>query len=194
MERLTVRNTPATKAHAGKRSIGGMRYALVAAVLVGCAYKPGSFAGGAKQFSGQRTTVGCLDLAIARRPELASSAVLEYQFGNRCDRAEVVDLAYVHVVGRTADGAEHRLAPYDPNGELLALELGGRLAGAEAISYPHALPLEQICVDAASVAQQQPERWVCFARVDQSGEPYLGQGEQGQVAADSAGATPEATP
>ena len=41
-----------------------MRIALLACALIGCAYKPGSFASGQKAFPGQRITMGCLDVAV----------------------------------------------------------------------------------------------------------------------------------
>src|SRR5687767_9430180 len=105
-------------------------------VIAACAYKPGSFQRPAQEFVGQRTTVGCLDIAVDRRTDMGSAAVLGYTFGNRCDRPTVIDLAWVNVVGRTATGAEVTLVPYDPNGELAVLRLDGRQAGSEAISYP----------------------------------------------------------
>src|SRR5690606_3122588 len=109
-----------------------------------------------------QVTVGCLDLAIERQPDHGSSAVLGYTFGNRCDRPATVDLAWVHVIGLTAEGAEIALTPYDPAGELRALKIDGRLVGREAIAYPAPAPLGQVCVDVASIAQHKPARWLCF--------------------------------
>jgi len=143
--------------------------AFVAAALAGiaaCAYKPGSYAATGREFGGQRVTVGCLDLAIERRPDHGSSAVLGYTFGNRCDRPAVVDLAWVNVIGRTSDGAEIALTPYDPKSELRVLQIDGRLVGHEAIAYPAPESLGQVCVDVASIAQQAPAQWLCFGNHD----------------------------
>ncbi|MBS1118707.1 MAG: hypothetical protein H6Q90_935 [Deltaproteobacteria bacterium] len=149
-------------------SIGGL-----AGALGGCfAYEPGSFAHQRNAFSGTRTTVGCLDLAIDRRVDMGTSAVLGYQFGNRCDKPANVDLAYVNVIGRTGDGVEHKLVPYDPQSVLMAMKVDGRYAGGEALAYPSDEPLVEVCVDAASIAQRTPERWVCFARIDRDGAPF----------------------
>jgi hypothetical protein len=152
-----------------------MRWSVLLAVpLAGCAYQPGSFAHQQQAFPGTRTTVGCLDVAIDRRADLGKSAVLGYRFGNRCDRPATVDLAYVNVVGRTGDGVEHKLVPYDPEGQLMAMKVDGRFAGGEALAYPSDEPLVQICVDAASLAQRTPEQWLCFGRIDREGAPFTG--------------------
>ena len=134
----------------------------IALAVAACAYKPGSYQSPSREFVGQRTSVGCLDLAIDRRTDIGSSAVLGYTFGNRCDRPAVIDLAWVNVIGRTAAGAEITLVPYDPKGELQVLRLDGRQVGAEAISYPAPESLGQLCVDVASLAQTRPAQWLCF--------------------------------
>ncbi len=155
---------------------------IVLASLAGCAYKPGTFAHANRVFPGTRATIGCLDIAIDRRVDMGKSAVLEYHFGNRCDKPAMVDLAYVHVIGRTDDGAEHELAPYDPERALMAMPVDGRYAGGEALAYPSDQPLIQVCVDAASVAQRTPARWLCFARIDRDGAPFTDAAEQEPVA------------
>lgn len=137
-------------------------FVVVAAMIAACAYRPGSYTAPAREFAGQRTSVGCLDLAVDRRADLGSSAVIGYTFGNRCDRPAVVDLAWVQVIGRTADGAEIALAPFDPKGELRPLKLDGRTTGTEAIAYPAPAALGQVCIDVASIAQTQPASWMCF--------------------------------
>lgn len=141
-----------------------MRAAVLSVALTACAYRPGSFSTFASTFPGQRTTVGCLDIAIERRPDLPSGAVVGYQFANRCDHPAVVDLAHVAVVGKTIDGAEVDLAPYDPERELEPLHIDGRMIGREAIAYSSEVALAEVCVDAASVAQDQRAQWLCFAR------------------------------
>ena len=141
-----------------------MRIVLACVLAAGCTYKPGSFTFVQQQFPGTRTVVGCLDISVERRKDLATNAaVLEYQFGNRCERPALVDLVNVNVIGRTPDGAEHHLTPFDPAGELRALEIDGAFAGGEAIAYPSDLQLVQVCVDAASLAHGRSERWLCFA-------------------------------
>ncbi len=111
---------------------------------------------------GQRASVGCLDIAVDRRTDTGSSAVLGYTFGNRCEHSTVIDLAWVNVIGRTANGAEVTLVPYDPKGELSIVKLDGRQMGAEQITYSAPESLGQLCVDVASLAQQKPAQWLCF--------------------------------
>ena len=79
-----------------------MRYSIAILVLGGCAYQPGSFAHVARDFHGQRATVGCLDVAVERRTDVAVGPVLAYQFANRCDHAATIDLGAAVVVGRSA--------------------------------------------------------------------------------------------
>ena len=142
-----------------------LRMAVLTSALAGCAYQPGSFsyAGPKPAPDGERVTVGCLDLAISRRLDYDASAVIEYWFGNRCNRTIEVDLQRVAVVGRFGDGREVELSPYDPQGELRTRRLSGRLTGREAIAYrtPRG-SAAQVCVDAASIVRADPARWVCF--------------------------------
>ena len=140
-----------------------MRAAVLSVALTACAYGPGSFHHFGHEFSGQRTTVGCLDLAVERRPDLTSGGtVLAYDFGNRCDHPAVVDLATVAVVGRTVAGDEVKLSPFDPEHELKVLSLDGRAAGQEAIAYPSNIALAEVCVDASSISHQGGPAWLCF--------------------------------
>jgi hypothetical protein len=143
---------------------GAMRTAVLSVALAGCAYRPGTFSTplGATTFPGQRATVGCLDIAVERRTDLTWGAVVGYQFANRCDRPAPVDLAHAVVVGRTVDGVEVDLAPYDPDHELAALDLDGRTIGREAIAYASEVALAEVCVDAASVARGEQAQWLCF--------------------------------
>lgn len=154
----------------GLACLARMRHAAIvvgiALAIAACAYKPGSYQHPTREFVGQRTSVGCLDIAIDRRTDMGSSAVLGYTFGNRCDRPAVIDLAWVNVIGRTATGAEVALVPYDPKGELQVLRLDARQAGSEAISYPAPEALGQLCVDVASLAQTRPAQWLCFGNPD----------------------------
>lgn len=136
-----------------------------ALVVVGCAYKPGSFAQYGEGFTGERVTVGCLDVAVERRLDHGEWPVLEYKFGNRCDRAATVDLAFTSVLGRTAEGAEIALAPYDPKAEISVQRIDARMAGGEVIAYPTDIRLGQVCVDVASIAREKPARWVCMGNL-----------------------------
>ena len=81
---------------------------IVALGLAACAtYSPGSFAARGESFTGELTTVGCLDLAVAgTRDAVAPGPIVDFQFGNRCDHAVHVDLAAVRATGRTTSGEE----------------------------------------------------------------------------------------
>jgi hypothetical protein len=146
-----------------RRLLGcGRMRAAVLVIVAACAYRPGSFARYGQRFDGEPVTVGCLDLAIERRADLTNAPVLGYQFGNRCARSAVVDLASAHVVGRTGDGRELALAPYDPKHEIRALRVDGRWTGNEALAYPSDVAIAQVCVDAASIAHEPTARWICL--------------------------------
>ena len=147
------------------------RAVLISAIsaLAGCTgYQPGSFmtgfGGGGTTFEGERATAGCLDVAIVRRPDHDDSAVLQYRFGNRCNRPIEVDLQHVAVVGRFDDGREEVLQAYDPSQELGPKQLGGRFSGREALAYPTPGVAVQVCADAASIVHAQPAQWLCFSR------------------------------
>jgi hypothetical protein len=162
------------------------------AALAGCAaYQPNSFSDGPRPvdaFAGQHATVGCLDVAVARRPDYGPSAVLQYQFGNRCNRAVTVDLQRLTVVGRHADGSETTLAPYDPEQELHPALLAGRLSGREALAYPSQRAVSQICVDVSTIVSgaARPPQWLCFATQAEEDD----EADSGVAAA----TTPEVTP
>lgn len=141
-----------------------MRAALVVIVVAGCAYKPGSFTHRQLDFSGQRTTVGCIDLAVERRPDLSSGgSVLAYQFGNRCDYPATIDLANARVIAQLEDGQRVDMYPWDPEDEIRELRLDGRVSGAEALAYPANSRIDQICVDVASIVHETEARWLCFS-------------------------------
>ena len=141
-----------------------MRAVLLVTFVAGCAYKPGSFTHRQQDFPGQRTTVGCIDLAVDRRPDLSSGGtVLAYQFGNRCDHPATIDLANARVIAQLDDGQRVDVHPWDPEGEIREVRLDGRLSGAEALAYPANSRIDQICVDAASIAHEREARWLCFS-------------------------------
>jgi hypothetical protein len=130
--------------------------------LAGCAYHAGSLA---TTEPGQPITIGCLDLAIDRRPDLPDgTTVVAYAFGNRCDGPALVDLASVVVVGRTGDGRAIALVPHDPRDQIEALYVDGRATGREAIAYvgQEGEPMQEVCIDAASITRSAPAAWVCF--------------------------------
>jgi hypothetical protein len=151
-------------------------------LMVGCgSYHPGSFKSWQKtKFVGQRATIGCVDIAVERRPDRDDQAVLAYKFGNGCDEKRTIDLANVRVVGRDADGAEVDLRPWDPTLEVRPLALDARLVGGEVLAYSSERPLEQVCVDVASLVRATPARWMCFAR-----EPEPPKVDPGNTAAPS---------
>jgi len=141
-----------------------MRCAVLALLLTGCAYKPGAYEYAREPFAGQRVTVGCLDLAIVRRPDTPDGAVVEYQFGNRCDHASPVTLPIV-ATGRTPGGQERKLLAFDPNGEIVPLHIDGRSFGKETIEYraDDDYGVTQICVDVAAIVKQTPAQSICLA-------------------------------
>jgi hypothetical protein len=143
-----------------------MRVVIVgaAAALTACAYHPGSFRDPGKNFQGERATVGCLDFAVDRRGDYEESAVFEYSFGNRCNQVATLDLASLAVWATAASGEQFRLYPYDPNSEVSALPLEGRLFGHEVIAYPLPQPATRVCVDVSTISppHQEPSQWMCF--------------------------------
>jgi hypothetical protein len=142
-----------------------MRIALVVCALVGCAYQPGSFSHAPADVAGERATVGCVDLSIERRDDLAIGPVLAFQFANRCDHAAVIDLGGAAVIGRNPQGTDVTLRPYDPHEELHPVALDGRSTGSEALAYPADRAMPQVCVDAATLVHEGAPRWLCFGSV-----------------------------
>ncbi|HEY5944336.1 MAG TPA: hypothetical protein VIV40_02545 [Kofleriaceae bacterium] len=141
-----------------------MRAAVLSVALTACAYSPGSFSHFRQDFPGQRTTVGCIDLAVERRPDLTGGGtVLAYEFGNRCDHPATIDFATVKVLARTYNGKDLTLAAFDPDWQIRPLQIDGRTTGAEAIAYPADERLAEVCVDVASLTHAAPARWLCFA-------------------------------
>ena len=146
-----------------------MRTALVFVLLLGCSYSPDSFDYPGRWFPGQRVTVGCLDISVHRRPDLdvvkygTDAVVLDYNFGNRCDKPVVVDLVRIPVIARTVDGDEVTLTPFDPNLEMIATTMDARAAGGEAIAYPFTEPVAQVCANVAAIGGYAEARWLCFS-------------------------------
>jgi hypothetical protein len=141
-----------------------MRAVVLSVALAACAYSPGSFSHLRQNFPGQRTTVGCIDVSVERRPDLTSGgAVLAYEFGNRCDRPAPIDFTQAKVLARTYDGEDLTLEPWDPEYQIVPLAIDGRSAGAEAIAYLSDKRLAEVCVDVAGLTHQAPATWLCFA-------------------------------
>jgi len=146
-----------------------MRSIPALTVLTACAsYAPGSFTSGRSPFAGHRVTTGCLDVAVkVVRENPGDSPVITYHFGNRCNHAQLVDLGAVVVTGRTTDGTEVALTPFDPGGEIEPLPLDGRLVGRENIEYqtsPSGADLASLCVAAGAITGPgaPPMPPVCF--------------------------------
>lgn len=142
---------------------------LVALGLTACAtYSPGSFAARGESFTGELTTVGCLDLAVAgTRDSVAPGPVVDFQFGNRCDHAVHVDLAAVRAVGRTASGDEVALVAYDPYGEITRQKLEARGFGRERLEYRSArdfgTDITLVCVDVGAITEGGAAAQLCVA-------------------------------
>ncbi len=137
-------------------------------LATGCmTYRPGAFAHGLTVFTGEKATMGCLDVAVERRDDHDKSAVLAYKFGNRCEQPQTVDLGSLRVIGRDAAGGEHALRPFDPRYQIRPMALDVGLSGGEAIAYiadDHVgVELVQVCVDAGGLVAGH-SRWMCFAK------------------------------
>jgi hypothetical protein len=139
-------------------------WAMTVVAITGCAYQPSSFAFQGESFTGDRVRIGCLDLAIVRRPDVDGAAVMAYQFGNRCREPAMIDLGRLRVTGQTVSGDKRDLVAFDPKSEIQPLQLDGRWAGREAIAYPSSEPLARVCVDLASFAPAPASTWRCFDR------------------------------
>ncbi len=148
------------------------------AVCAACGYQPGSFAGqpAAGALAGARATVGCLDVAVAGRWSRAGAIgqAVVIDFGNRCDRAVVVNFTTLRAFGRDAGGREQPLAVYDPRREIRPLSLEARSAGREVLELRRAAPagataarVRSACVDVGRLAGDAgatAPRWLCVAR------------------------------
>jgi hypothetical protein len=139
-----------------------MRLVAVCA-LAGCGYKPGSYASMNHRFAGQRVTVGCLDLAIARHADTPDGVVVVYEFGNRCDRPSPVEIPTT-ITGKTPGGKERALFAFDPNAEIRPLSIDGKSFGSETIEYraDDDYGSVDICLDAAAIAHQTPPNTMCL--------------------------------
>ena len=81
-----------------------MRAAVLSVALTACAYSPGSFSHFQQDFPGQRTTVGCIDLSVERRPDLTSGGtVLAYEFCSETMRTPAQVLGHLQGAGLGSD-------------------------------------------------------------------------------------------
>ncbi len=142
-----------------------MRLVGVLLLLAACGYRGGTFRDPMGSFGDTQRTIGCLDVGVQVHHDVhATGPVLAYAFGNRCDHAARVDLGAVVVTGRTDDGDEIALVPFDPDAELRPAAIDGRRTGREAIEYwggnGH---VRMICADLARVdGTERDAQVVCF--------------------------------
>jgi hypothetical protein len=141
------------------------RFLIGSLLLASCAYKPNSFQAANMPFRGFYLSVDCLDLGIAHRKR-SDSDVIAYEFGNRCDKPVVVDLAAARVIGQTQDGEEVALYAFDPLREIRSMRIDARASGRESVEYPSNGKLERVCVDAAAIVHATQARWICFNQRD----------------------------
>jgi hypothetical protein len=149
------------------------RLAVVALGVCACGYQPGSFrAPGEREFGRARATVGCLDVAIAGRwGQAAIAPAIEFDFGNRCDRAVTVDFAALRAVGRDDRGRAQALIIHDPRREIRPLGLEARTAGREVLELRPGTAVGGIrsaCVDVARIVAAAAPRWLCVTRLRES--------------------------
>lgn len=148
-------------------SITALVGSVAAVGLLGCAtYSPGSFAARGESFTGQLTTIGCLDLAVAGSSDaVAPGPIVEYQFGNRCDHAIHVDLGAVRALGRTSSGEQVALVPYDPYSELSRQKLEARGFGRERLEYRTArdfgTDVMEVCVEVGAITENGHASELC---------------------------------
>jgi hypothetical protein len=148
--------------------------ALGGCALCACAYQPGSFrAPGQREFGSARATVGCLDVAIAGRWGRSGSIgqVIEFDFGNRCDRPVTVDFTALHAFGVDERGQGHALAIHDPRGEVRPLGLEARTVGREVLELRRRAAVTRLrsaCVDVARIVAGAAPLWICVRRPGES--------------------------
>ncbi len=146
--------------------------ALLAVGLAGCFYGPSSYHTTLAPFPGKRVELACLDLSVTLTDDdRAPSPIVEYNFGNRCTHATVVDLVSVRAVGRYDDGRTAELMPRDPKHELAVLPIDGWWHGHEEIAYASAdgsVP-NVVCLEVGRIDRSGDgaERWVCLGGVVQ---------------------------
>ena len=140
---------------------------LLAATASACAYEPSSFhyplLG---ELAGARATTGCLDVAVARVTSVeAEGPVVSIAFGNRCDRAVVVDVTRLRFTGRDEAGRDWPLRLVDPRSEIRPYPMEARVAGRELLELRGGPPVapREVCVDIGGLAANGASRaeWLC---------------------------------
>ena len=140
-----------------------MRVAVLLA-LSGCYV--GNYRNLGGDFIGKRTSVGCLDVAVALTDDgLAHAPIVAYQFGNRCTHRTLVDLAAVRVTGTVGDH-QVELARIDPRHEIAPMHLDAWSSGDERIAYEPAPGMSPgvVCVDLGKLdaGAPGPPVWTCL--------------------------------
>jgi hypothetical protein len=112
---------------------------LLALLSAGCAYQPGALlTAPADPFTTVARTLDCLDLSVTLAADEhlpASSALVDYRFGNRCKAPVTIDLAAAVVTGYAADGTATVLKLKDGQHQVHAGDLDGEHDGSEALRY-----------------------------------------------------------
>jgi len=136
----------------------GVALIVVAAACQG--YRAGAFRGLGHEFTGERLTVGCLDVAIeAVADPAAEGTAVGFTLGNRCDAAVRVDLRAATATVHYRDGRAGPAVPFDPRRELRPAWLEARSIAREVIEYqaPHdAGPPFEVCLDLARIDTSEP--------------------------------------
>lgn len=145
-------------------------------LLSGCGYTRDSLLAPPESPTRAARRLGCVDLAVrtvadSRVP--LTSAVVAFEFGNRCWHATPLDLSRVVVTGITANGESIPLTPFDPEHAIAPERLEASTQASEAVRYDspkshfdaHGLePLERVCVDLTGVNETEGNREpLCFA-------------------------------
>lgn len=98
------------------------------ATLSACSpYRAGSFRSPGADFPSERTTQGCVDVAIrASLDPQADGPVVDLYLGNRCSDSVWVDIPALAMTVSQADGELLPVTIYDPRDELKSTLLGGK--------------------------------------------------------------------
>lgn len=153
--------------------------------LSGCGYTRDSLLAPPETPTRAARRLGCVDLAVrtvadSRIP--LTSAVVAFDFGNRCWHATPLDLSRVVVTGITSKGETILLTAHDPEQAIVPARLETSTDATEAIRYDapkshfdaHGLePLDRVCVDISAVTDAAPSAApLCFSA--QGGTKELG--------------------
>lgn len=144
--------------------------------LSGCGYTRDSLLAPPETPTRAARKLGCVDLAVrtVADPRIPlTSAVVAFDFGNRCWHATPLDLSRVAVTGITSQGETILLTAHDPEQAIVPARLETSTQATEAIRYDapkshfdaHGLePLAQVCVDISAVTDAAPSAPpLCFS-------------------------------